>query len=328
MHRALVGRIEPEAAGGDQHGQRVGGLQDQHAAGFQRPISEADQPVERASGEVLDDVEGDHASQARFRQGGQRRERVPLLRFESPLAAERHHAGAAVDAARRNPLVAQQRQRLAPAAAHVQHGPRDLAQPRQIGRDPLPDLLLGAAVAALQLQVAVLLVGAGDGVHRVDGLSRFGGLDDRQRRPKAAEEIPDLAPVAVDLLVGAGEEGVVVPHDLVDALGVERFQVLQAAAVLVPDLLRAVQLLQQDQVEDPLALPEVVLRDLDEGTEETLDRDQETAQGAAMAADGERVVPLEQPLPVGEIAGGFGEEIVDGRRAALRGAGAARLHVR
>ena len=50
-----------------------------------------------------------------------RLEEVPLLGVQTPLAAERHHAGAAVHAARRDPLVAQQGQRLAAAAAEVEH---------------------------------------------------------------------------------------------------------------------------------------------------------------------------------------------------------------
>ena len=54
----------------------------------------------------------------------------------------------------------------------------------------------------------------------------------RQGRSQAAQEVADLAAVAVELLVGAGEEGVVVPHDLVDALGIQGLQVLEPAAVV------------------------------------------------------------------------------------------------
>ena len=148
------------------------------------------------------------------------------------------------------------------------------------------------------------------------------GFEVRQGGSQAAQEVADLAAVAVELLVGAGEEGVVVPHDLVDALGIQGLQVLETAAVVGEVLFAwpAVdQVLEEDQVEGPLAVPEVLLRSLDQRPEEALEEDDEAADETAMALDGERAVPLPEPLPVVQIAGGLDEEIVEGRRAALRG---------
>src|SRR6185312_3329103 len=196
------------------------------------------------------------------------------------------------------PPLPQQGQGLAAATAEIEHGGAggQIVEERPVGRDALVDLLLGAAVAALQLQVAMLLVRAGDDLGR---RSLRSGLHGCQRAAEAAEQIPGLPPVTVQLLVGAGEEGVVVPHDLVQARGVEGLLILDAALVLGAGDLQPLQVLQQDEVEDALALPEVVLGKPDEGTEQAFEADDEPAEQAAVAADGERLIPGPQPSPVG-----------------------------
>jgi hypothetical protein len=90
------------------------------------------------------------------------------------------------------------------------------------------------------------------------------------------------------------------------------------ALVLGAGRLQPLQVLQQDEVEDALALPEVVLGDLDERAQKALEADDEAAEKAAVAADGERVVPRPQPPPVGQVARGvLDEEVAEGRGAAL-----------
>src|SRR6185369_467886 len=152
----------------------------------------------------------------------------------------------------------------------------------------------------------------------LDG-GRIAALDHGQRGAEAAEEIADLAAVAVDFLVGTGEEGVVVPHDLLDPFGIQRFDILQAAAEVVAVLFVADEVFEEDEIERPLAVPEILLRRLDERTEEAFPEDDEAAEKTAVAAEGEPMVPSPQPLPVGEIAGGLDEKVVEGWRAPRRG---------
>ena len=106
---------------------------------------------------MLHDVKGQHRAEARRSLRRERREEVALDGLEPALPAHRHHPGAAVDAARRDPVVAQQRQRLATAAAEVERrSPRGL-EIGQVAGDALADLLLGAAIPPLELEVGVLL---------------------------------------------------------------------------------------------------------------------------------------------------------------------------
>ena len=212
-------------------------------------------------------------------------------------------------------MIAQQGERLAAAAAEVEHRSGQVLKVGQIGGDPLADLLLRAAIAPLQLDVADLLVGAGDRLDAAGGLRRR-RADGGERGAEPAQQVAHLAPVAVQLLVGAGEEGVVVAHHLVDPLGVEGLLVFDAPQVVGARRFEALQMLDQDEVEGALPLPEVVLGGLDQRAQEALEADQEPAEDAAMAADGERVVPRPEPSPVVEIAGGLDEEVAE-RRGAL-----------
>jgi hypothetical protein len=219
-------------------------------------------------------------------------------------------------------VIAQQGQGLPAAAAEVEHrrALRQVGEIGQVRRDAFADLLLGAAIPAFELEIAVLLVRAGDPLYR--GLlpiahSGEGGA-------QAAEEVAGLAPVAVELLVGAGEERVVVAHDLGDALGVEGLLVLDAPQVIGAGRLQALQVLEQDEIERALPVPQVVLGNLDQGTDEALEADEQPAEKAAMAADRELVVSRPQPPPIGEIAGGLDEEVVDLGGATSRHAGSVR----
>jgi hypothetical protein len=109
-----------------------------------------------------------------------------------------------------------------------------------------------------------------------------------------------------------------VTHDLVDPLGVEGLLVLDAPLVVGARIFQALQVLEEDQVEGALPLPEVVLGGLDQRPQEALEADQQAAEDAAVAADGERVVPRPQPSPVFKIPGGLDEEVVEARRPARR----------
>src|SRR6185436_11839518 len=201
-------------------------------------------------------------------------------------------------------------------------------------RDAVEDLLFRPPVATLQLEIAVLLDGPLQHLGGFSGSRSRRGFQVRQGGAEAAQEVADLAAIAVELLVGAGEEGVVVPHDLVDALGVQGLQVFETAAVLDVEVFDAAQevgmfalvalacldqVLEEDQVERPLAVPEVLLGSLGQRPEEALEEDDEATDETAMALDGERVVPPPEPLPVVQIAGGLDEEVVEGRHAALGG---------
>ena len=62
------------------------------------------------------------AAEASLGLRGEVREEVALLRLEPPLAAVGHHPGAGVDAARRHAAPGEDGERLAAAAAEVEHG--------------------------------------------------------------------------------------------------------------------------------------------------------------------------------------------------------------
>ncbi|MCY3934085.1 MAG: hypothetical protein OXH70_20470 [Acidobacteria bacterium] len=72
--------------------------------------------------------------------------------------------------------------------------------------------------------------------------------------------------------------------------------------------------IEQDQVEDPLPLPEIVLGQRNEGAQQPLEGDEQTAGDAAMAANRKRNVPLPEVAPVAEITRGlFSQEVADFR---------------
>jgi hypothetical protein len=98
------------------------------------------------------------------------------------------------------------------------------AQPRQVDRQPLADLGLGAAEAALELDVALLAGGRGQrrrlaARRPAGGLRTRPGRQRRQRRPQGPPQLLGLAAVAVQLLVEPGVERVVVDQRVVDLVG-------------------------------------------------------------------------------------------------------------
>ena len=103
-----------------------------------------------------------------------------------------------------------------------------------------------------------------------------------------------------------------------DPLGVEGLLILDAPQMVGARRFQPRQMLEEDQIEAALPLPEVVLGGLDQRAQEAFEADEQAAEKAAMAADGERVVPRPQPSPVVEIAGGLDEEVVEDRRPAWR----------
>ncbi len=119
----------------------------------------------------------------------------------------------------------------------------------------------------------------------------------------------------VELLIDAGEQRVVVPHHLDQAVAPDRLEMIDAAGVNVAndraDVLGALEVLEQNQIEDALALPEVVLWRLDERPQQPLQENDEAAEDTAMAAERELVVPVPQPSPVRQIAGRLAEELLD-----------------
>jgi hypothetical protein len=76
--------------------------------------------------------------------------------------------------------------------------------------------------------------------------------------------------------------------------------------------------LEEDLVEHPLAIPEIVLRALHQRPHQPLPEDEELAEDAAMTADGELVVPRPQPLPGTEVARRVVEEVLDARLGPAR----------
>ena len=227
-------------------------------------------------------------------------------------------------------------ERLPAAAAEVEQRPA-AREVRQVDGQALGDLLLGAAETALELDVGELLGRAGEGRplgRRIaclgvlgagtgTRLGAFGAVaapgSARASAPRSEpRSVARLGAVAVQLGVDARVEGVVVPHDLVEALLQDPLDARGAVGERVEPRSDPGQVLEQDQVEDPLAVPEVVLRQLHERTEEPLPAHQQPPEQPAVAAHGEPVVPRPQPLPGREVAGGLAEEGVD---AARRGRG-------
>jgi len=74
--------------------------------------------------------------------------------------------------------------------------------------------------------------------------------------------------------------------------------------------------LEGDQIEDALALPEIVLGRAHERRQEALEEDDDAAEESAVAPDGETSILRPEPPPGVEIPGRLAEELVDGRRAA------------
>jgi len=117
---------------------------------------EAHQAVDGLGRQVLDDVEGDHAAEAPRRHRGELVEQVPLFGGEPPLAAEGDHLGAGVHPPAGMPWAARSASDSPRPPAEVEH-PADVCgafQIREIDRDSLGDLLLGAAVPPFELEVA------------------------------------------------------------------------------------------------------------------------------------------------------------------------------
>jgi len=84
--------------------------------------------------------------------------------------------------------------------------------------------------------------------------------------------------------------------------------------VIPPRLEVVLEDIEQDQVEDPLPLPEIVLGQRNEGAQQSLEGDEQTAGDAAMAANRKRDVPLPEVAPVAEITRGlFSQEVADFR---------------
>ena len=79
-------------------------------------------------------------------------EGVAVLGRTAGLAAARHHRGVEIDATRLDSGLPAQLEKLAAAAAHVEHGPRR-GEEIEIRALSVADLLAGPAVAVLELDV-------------------------------------------------------------------------------------------------------------------------------------------------------------------------------
>jgi hypothetical protein len=72
--------------------------------------------------------------------------------------------------------------------------------------------------------------------------------------------------------------------------------------------------IEQDQVEDALPLPEIVLGQRNERAQQSLESDEQTAGDAAVAANRKRDVPFPEMAPVAEVVRGlFAQEVADFR---------------
>ncbi len=223
MDGPSMGRVEPEVARGDQHRERIGCLQQEHAARLERAPGEPDQPVQALGGQVLDHVEGHHGAERLLRRPAEHLEQIADLGRQPLLTALLHHRSAEVDATRRHAAGGEQRERLAAAATEVEHFAAPLEH-RQVARDAFGDLGFGAAEAALELEVDMLLLG-------LDQRRNTARLGLRKRRAEAAPDDAGFAAQVVELLVDAREERVVVPHHLGQAVAPDRLEVVQAVFV-------------------------------------------------------------------------------------------------
>jgi hypothetical protein len=254
--------VAPEAAGGDQDREGVRGLQDQQAAGSQCAEGQAHEAVEGGGRQVLDDVEGDHASQAPRRHRRQPLQQVSDLGLEAPLPAAGHHLGARVDAAGLETRLTEDGQGLPPAASEVEDRPQAGHRAQALGVDPQApaDLLLAPPKAPLEGEIGLLVPDPGEGAGLRPCLrtppklprSRL-GVQGRQGAAQSPQEVLDLPAVAVEALVDAGEEGVVVAQQVAQGPGDEVLQV--ADPLVVAARLQISQVPEEDLVEHPLAVP-------------------------------------------------------------------------
>ena len=97
-------------------------------------MRELEEAHESGRRQVLDDLAGEDGAEACVFERLEVREQVGLLDVEALTACEGDHVRVAVDAARLDARVAQEREQLAPPAADVEHGRAVAERRRRTGR--------------------------------------------------------------------------------------------------------------------------------------------------------------------------------------------------
>ncbi len=88
--------------------------------------------------------------------------------------------------------------------------------------------------------------------------------------------------------------------------------------LVMPPLPKPLDVAQQDEVEDPLPLPEILLGQVDEGTQQPLERHQKPPGKAPVTANRERNVPIPEVAPILETMGRpLPKEVLDFRGPAV-----------
>ena len=169
---AQVGLEEGEPAG------RVYGLYRDGGAGPQLAPRHADQPDERIRRKVLHDLSGEQPAERAVRQRLQKRECIAGCRGQPPVAARRDHLRVGVDAACRDPRLAQQVEKLSSPTADVEHVGRSFEE-RHVVALALADGFPRAPIAVLEADVGVSVDG---GVDTVLTGGRHGSGGGRGRR--------------------------------------------------------------------------------------------------------------------------------------------------
>src|SRR5689334_11981184 len=123
-NRPTVRRILIEVAAPDEEVGRIRRLEYRDAARPEDPQGLVEDLEQRREVEVLDHVDADDGREARVREALQVCEPVGLDDVETARATVLEHAPVRVDAACRDPCVAEELEQLAPAAAEIDDGTR------------------------------------------------------------------------------------------------------------------------------------------------------------------------------------------------------------
>src|SRR5262245_12752471 len=99
---------------------RVDCFENERSAGLEFVVRGFEETNQVSGFEVFDDLNGDETAQTGVALALEKLERVASLHLESACPTELHHRVVTVDPARRDPLLAQQIEQLAPSATNVE----------------------------------------------------------------------------------------------------------------------------------------------------------------------------------------------------------------
>ena len=91
------------------------------------------------------------------------------------------------------------------------------------------------------------------------------------------------------------------PRPVVEVADALLEQPLHPFLMILPLLEMVLEHVEQDQVEDALPFPEVVLGQRDDGAQQPFEGDEQTSGETAIAADRERDIPFPEVAPVAEM---------------------------